>query len=598
MVLHNKISKKDITPNVSGEPETCASQLSNSLWLSEETTKTNVFSLLTPDQLVNIYEELQNILNKIETDGIIIKTNEFTKVNFMFQDLYTNCENTAQLLEIEKLADRLLQSQKDSSLYPIIELKIHNYKDMQNTMNIHNIQKKNNKTNKTNNKNSQIQKQTSEKMDVEKIENHKRQRKSPPPQDDFIKPKKSCFLSKYVKERTETRPVTTKNRFSELTDESDSEEEIQETPKTQNTQLQSGGGSNKFKLPPIVINKKFENHKALTNDLSKTLTKGFYLKFTNSSTLIFADDESEYRQLLKEMEDTEINHHSYTLRSEKNHAFVLRGLDTDPSLKEIEDALQEEHEIKIKKIFKMKTKVRPLYLLTTDAAITLNWLNRNAKYVLNTRIYWERRKSEKEIIQCHRCQVWGHATSNCRHPYRCLKCAKNHATHTCTKSIDEPAKCANCGADHPANSVQCSVYQERLQRIQSQKSQHSVINKKTFTLNKEHFPVLPATATQTISSVPTVQWPRKQPQITQKTQVIPSRNHGAGRNLGQDFSLMEAVAEQMNILDNKIDLKQVLLALRDLNQRLKSATNNFDVILIMQSFKEDVNQFNFFKNAH
>lgn len=58
-------------------------------------------------------------------------------------------------------------------------------------------------------------------MEIEKIENNKRQRKSPIPADEFVKTKKSCFLSKYVKDRKESRPVTT--TFSE--------DEIEEMPK-------------------------------------------------------------------------------------------------------------------------------------------------------------------------------------------------------------------------------------------------------------------------------------------------------------------------------------------------------------------------------
>lgn len=572
-------------------------QSSVSMPLTVTENQTHVISLLAPDQVINIYEELKNILNKIETDGILIKSNEFAKLNFMFQDLCINCENEAQLIEIRKLSDRLLVSQKENHLYPIIELQINSYNDLQNAMSIqkHNIEKQST-INRINSHNKQ---QISEIMEIEKTENNKRQRKSPIPADEFVKPKKSCFLSKYVKERTEPRPVTTRNRFAELSDESSCDDETEETPKSHNTQQKSNGETKKFKLPPIVIHKKFQNHKSLTQDLSKTLTKGFYLKFTNASTLIFAEDENEHKQLLKELEDTEIDHHSYTLRTEKSHAFVLRGLDTDPPLQEIDEALQEEYQIKLQKIFKMKTKVRPLYLVTTDAAITLNWLSKNVRYLLSTRIFWERRRSDKEMIQCHRCQVWGHATTNCRHPHRCLKCAKNHPTYTCTKPIDEPAKCANCGKDHPANSVQCSVYQDKLQRIQAQKSQPPASNTKPFIVNKEQFPSLPVRKIQPSVSVPqTVQWPLQNPQLIQKRQAVSMNNTDARRNHGQDFSLMEAITGELNKLNNKIDLNQVLLAISELNQRLETATNNFDVILIMQAFREDVNQFSFFKNVN
>ena len=65
---------------------------------------------------------------------------------------------------------------------------------------------------------------------------------------------------------------------------------------------------------------------------------------------------------------------------------------------------------------------------------------------------------KKEIIQCKRCQRYGHTQKYCNHNYRCVKCAGLHATSQCTKTAETPAKCILCQGEHPANYKGCTVY--------------------------------------------------------------------------------------------------------------------------------------------
>lgn len=264
----NKIPNKGESSPVSGGIETCNQNLVIEDMSSPENFNTNVSTnnqqciFLTQDQLSNLFEELNNIINKVQSEGIIIKTSEINKLNFKFHDLFTNCENYSQLAEIEKLATRLLDSQRDNTRYSLIANNLNSYKETSSR-----LLKQHNMSAALNSQ------QLSQKMETEKItDNGKRQRKSPPSEDEFTKPKKTCFLGKYIKPSIETAPIITQNRFSHLTDESSGEdEEENNTATTQQTKDQP----KKFKLPPIVITKKFENHKALTNDLRKKITKRF-----------------------------------------------------------------------------------------------------------------------------------------------------------------------------------------------------------------------------------------------------------------------------------------------------------------------------------
>lgn len=275
--------------------------------------------------------------------------------------------------------------------------------------------------------------------------------------DDYQQPRKvKKFKRNFIKllEQKAASTIPTKNRFHAISDtESDSESEpevikpikgkatanilIKGASKLQNSKPNNKTKTkNKDSIPPIVIDGSTDNHRNLVNDL-KGIIKGKYtIKYTNATTV--TENEEDYTALLNSVKESEISHHTYT-RADKTHAFVLRGMAKGTENETIAEDLRETYEIIIKEIFLMSTKFRPLYLIVTDPAITLYYLNKNVRIIENTRVTWKIRKAVKLFIQCHRCQAWGHATSNCGRPPRCLKCAGNHLTTTCIKTRDTPA---------------------------------------------------------------------------------------------------------------------------------------------------------------
>lgn len=120
------------------------------------------------------------------------------------------------------------------------------------------------------------------------------------------------------------------------------------------------------------------------------------------------------------------------------------------------------------KINIMKKTSRPLFMVIFENT-KLNELKQKVLYLHYTRISWEHYINRNKITQCHNCQDWGHATTNCFANPVCLKCAEEHLTKDCAKSKDLPAKCANCGGPHPANSTDCEKYQKRLKWINKQR---------------------------------------------------------------------------------------------------------------------------------
>lgn len=52
-------------------------------------------------------------------------------------------------------------------------------------------------------------------------------------------------------------------------------------------------------------------------------------------------------------------------------------------------------------------------------SVALKDLQKTARYLQHTRMYYEPHTSKKEAIQCYKCQQWGHTTANCYLPVEC-----------------------------------------------------------------------------------------------------------------------------------------------------------------------------------
>lgn len=117
----------------------------------------------------------------------------------------------------------------------------------------------------------------------------------------------------------------------------------------------------------------------------------------------------------------------------------------------------------------MRTKVegRHLYLIITPAHFKLKDIQK-VRAINHIKMTFERHENKKLIIQCHKCQTWGHATFNFMLQSRCLKCAGNHFTRKCKPK--NQIKYVKCQKDHPANSVECEKYKVKIEQIQRRRT--------------------------------------------------------------------------------------------------------------------------------
>jgi hypothetical protein len=164
------------------------------------------------------------------------------------------------------------------------------------------------------------------------------------------------------------------------------------------------------------------------------------------------------------MRDSNIIHHTYQPKEERAYRIVLKyvhhSVHTDDIAAEFEaKGHRIRHNINGRH---WKTK-DPLNLFFIDLEPAENntdvfKINR----LLNQSVTIETPRRYSGIVQCTRCQQYGHSKTYCNKPFVCVKCGGKHNTADCKKPRDAPATCALCNGPHTANYIGCEFYNHLL----------------------------------------------------------------------------------------------------------------------------------------
>lgn len=150
--------------------------------------------------------------------------------------------------------------------------------------------------------------------------------------------------------------------------------------------------------------------------------------------------------------------YTYLLPSEKQLYVVIRGLPEPLTEDYIQTELEnlEFHPSKIKRLTKGPNRIpMPLVLaILPKNEKHIYQLSRLAEVTITT----EPQRQQPRITQCFRCQNFRHSQGRCTAFPKSIKCAGDHHSAQCTKSINEPSQCANCGEAHTASFRGCKAW--------------------------------------------------------------------------------------------------------------------------------------------
>lgn len=251
-------------------------------------------------------------------------------------------------------------------------------------------------------------------------------------------------------------PVKTSNRFAGLVVDLTEKETGQKTIKP-------------IKPPPIILYG-IEDLNLLT-ELLKTVAEKeqFTYKIINKNQLrISSVDIDTYKKLMALIREKGLIGHTFNRKDQRCYRIVIRNLHPTTPIDVIKEEIESTGNTVAGEI--INAKYGPKKIPTSTFFVNLapgpnNKAVKELKYIFHQSIIIEDPRKRKSIVQCQRCQQYGHSKNYCMRPYRCVKCGQSHKTSECEKrDRNTPAQCALCNGPHPANYKGCEVYKEILAR--------------------------------------------------------------------------------------------------------------------------------------
>jgi hypothetical protein len=298
--------------------------------------------------------------------------------------------------------------------------------------------------------------------------------------------------------------ISLQNRFSllpmEITDTTDETDVSSEKDKV---------AQQNHKPPPIMLYGITDINKL--KELFDTVVKriDYTIKVVNNKNIkISANSVEIYKLIISLVRQENLIGHTFTRKDEKCYRVVLKNLHYSTPVTDIKEEI-EKHGHKVRgEIINVRHHVTKTPLSMFFVNLEPNANNKDifkVKYISNCVVNFEPPRKNNTIVQCMRCQQYGHTKNNCMRPHRCVKCAGAHNTTECPKNENTPATCALCLESHPANYKGCRVYKEILTRKLKSKQrtgQHQALRTENINFNLEKFPDLPNRTKAKPSSIP------------------------------------------------------------------------------------------------
>ncbi len=277
-------------------------------------------------------------------------------------------------------------------------------------------------------------------------------------------------------------PVNTRNRYEVLGTESQQQVNKPTVEKT-----------GKVDKPPPIFLYGIDNYEEMRKLIETVVDKNDYTYkvVRGKQTIIYVSNIELYKKVWKSIREAKLIHHTFPTKEDKSYRVILKGIHpTDVDEDELKEELKTKGHI-VKTIAGMKSKKSgmplPMYFVNLQQQENNKEIF-NIRYLNNVRITFEPIKSQPgvpKLVQCHRCQKFGHTKNYCSQPPRCVKCGQGHLTAECIKTKDTPATCALCLENHPANYKGCRIRKEIQDRRHRNKETN---NRQEEPQNREHAP--------------------------------------------------------------------------------------------------------------
>jgi len=403
-------------------------------------------------------------------------------------------------------------------------------------------------------------------------------------------------LQQHERDNTQTPTHTpSQKRFArESTPDPQTDEHNNNSQRTTNTREK--------KLPPIYLTSKVKNYITFAKALKQSVGDNFQLKFLGEQIKIQFFKINDFKDFKKYAIEKNFTFHTYSLPDEKTLTVTLKGLPNIPDLSIQNELAQQGININTCTKINTESSLYATYKINLSAEHTLTHL-RKIRYLFHSKVYWDKFINIKRILQCYRCQAFGHTSSNCYKNPRCVKCAQSHLTSTCTKTPDTPAKCCNCSGDHPASYTQCPAYikflEKRTQFLPRDNANISNVQNKNLHIKDLNFNNNTRNIeTQKVGSFIRKALPSSERNINRHDEKHNPRlyaallNNNSNNNVpaSDDIAELNGLMLEIQRLRQLVDIPHMILVVRNLNIRLANCKDGLEKLQAFIEASESLNR--------
>lgn len=347
-----------------------------------------------------------------------------------------------------------------------------------------------------------------------------------------------------------------------------------------NTDAQLKSKTTLSKIKPIIVEN--TDYNIIQNYINnKELQQKILFKKKGLNYLLYCSTIEDKMKTLELLKRNNTPFFTFSQKEDKSLLYVLKNhyfLEADDLLQ----ILKTEGLPAIKISFLKKCNDNPYYIVHFNKdSIDFTTLNNKYKTIQSLIVKWEKfNKTTKKATQCYNCQMYGHSSSNCGKPSRCVKCLESHERGNCKRTTKEGnPQCVNCQQQHAANSKSCEYYIKYKEKIS--KKIKPLITQRTFTSTPapwttnnslRNFPNL------TNNSPNTNNTNRNNSQSLNSNKQLPSISQNDVHN--SSLSLFDLLNEFKAIPD----IKKTMEIYRELITKLKSTDDHMKRISILITY--------------
>jgi hypothetical protein len=198
------------------------------------------------------------------------------------------------------------------------------------------------------------------------------------------------------------------------------------------------------RIPPIVIYSYLNNHSTTMKQVNQKLSNPADVKSKSNRLLLYTKSSQDYNILLTEIRTAKLAYHTYPLPENTQLRLVLKGIPPNVPEEDINEELVTRNiqTVRVTQLTKMDKTTNtvttrcPIYVVTFQPGTDIHKVLQLHK-LCHCIVKWEKYNS-RPIRQCFNCQSFGHSSTFCGRPSKCVKCDQQHTSKDCSKPASFP----------------------------------------------------------------------------------------------------------------------------------------------------------------